>query len=301
MSISGKIKFGFIVLLSLIATQFLVQLSLERETQLRVNAAITKNFIAADVLAEVTTIAQQLRRYEKEYFIYVNDQGGRAKYREEWTDAYDKLNDNLGNMSANVDGVFSVKDTAAFSSWIDALKFYGFEFKSIMDKADAGTIISTEAVVDNVSISGKEAATHPSEVAPNISQATRIANDMIAPGKNRFKEVLDGAQALRKEKAVESAQSVIEISTIFNYATMATFGVFFLGLVVAIYLIYSLPRTVTNTIQKFVEIADKMSKGDLKQVIQSEGVVEFEALSKALERLRVAQAGLLEKLRAKAT
>lgn len=301
MSISGKIKFGFGVLLSFLAMQFFVQLGLDRATQLRVNAAITKNFVAADELAEVATIAQQLRRYEKEYFIYVNDPDGRAKYRKEWTNAYDKLKDNLGKMAADKEGLFSAKDTVAFSNWINALEFYALEFKSIMDKADAGSIIPAATVIEDISVSSKKSATPPPVAAPNIAQATRIANDMIAPGKDRFKEVLDGAQALRKEKAAESAQSVIEISTIFNYATIATFGVFFLGLIVAIYLIYSLPRSVISTIQKFVEIADKISKGDLKQTIQSEGVVEFESLSKALERLRVAQSGLIDRLRAKAS
>jgi methyl-accepting chemotaxis protein len=295
MSISRKIKFGFGVLLALLGTQFVVQQMLAYAIQSRVNTAITQNFAAADALAEITSIAQQLRRFEKEYFIYVNDQSGRAKYRKEWTDAYDKLSDNLAKMAANAGGEFGAGDVTAFSNWMLALKFYGDEFKSIMDKAEAGTILSAAVVAGD---GKKDAAPLP---AANISQATRIANDMIGRGKDRFKEVLDGAQTLRKEKSIASAQSVTEIRTFFSIATVITFAVFFFGLIVAIYLITILPRTVRQAIDGFVGIADKMSKGDLKQVIQAEGVIEFHALAKALERLRVAQAGLLERVRAKAT
>lgn len=295
MSISRKIKFGFAALLALLGMQFVVQQMLDYAIQSRVNTAITQNFAAADALAEITSIAQQLRRFEKEYFIYVNDQSGRAKYRKEWTDAYDKLSDNLAKMAANAGGEFAAGDVTAFSNWMAALKFYGDEFKSIMDKAEAGTILSAAVVAGD---GKKDAAPLP---AANISQATRIANDMIGRGKDRFKEVLDGAQTLRKEKSIASAQSVTEIRTFFSIATVITFAVFLFGLVVAIYLITILPRTVRQAIDGFVGIADKMSKGDLKQVIQAEGVVEFHALAKALERLRVAQAGLLERVRAKAT
>jgi methyl-accepting chemotaxis protein len=303
MSISGKIKVGLGILLAFLAAQFGVSQFLDYATQSKVDTAITKNFAAADSLAELGTVAQQIRRYEKEFFIYVNDEAGRKKYRKEWTDAYEKFSATLAKMSANADGAFSTKDTTAFGSWTKAAQFYGDEFKGIMTKADAGTIVPPPPpVVEEVAKPAKGA---PAPVvvppAPDLSKATKLANDMIGPGKDRFKEVLDGAQALRKEKIAASAQSVTEIRSLFGMATWVTLGVFLLALAVAIYLMISIPRAVRKPIEEFVGIADKMSKGDLKQVIHAEGAVEFEGLSKSLERLRVAQSGLLDKLRAKAT
>lgn len=301
MSITGKIKLGFAALLAFLATQFAVQQLLERATQTNINIAITKNFAAADALAEITSIAQQLRRYEKEFFIYVDDPNGRSKYRKEWTDAYGKLSDNLAKMSANADGAFNSNDISAFASWMQATQFYGDEFRAIMDKADAGSIVPADAGRETTTESAKKDTTYTASVATNFLQATRLANQMIGPGKDRFKEVLEGAQKLRKEKTEKSAQSVIEIQAHFNYAAMITLGIFLAGLALSVYLIISVPRTVRRTINEFVGITDKMSKGDLKQVIEADGVVEFVDLAKALERLRIAQSGLLERLRAKSS
>lgn len=303
MSISGKIKTGLGILLAFLAAQFGVGQFLDYATQSKVDTAITKNFAAADSLAELGTVAQQIRRYEKEFFIYVNDDAGRKKYRKEWTDAYDKLTTNLAKMSSNADGAFSTKDTISFSSWTKATQFYGDEFKGIMTKADAGTIIppAPAPTPEEIAKAAKGAPVAAVPAATDVAKATKLANDMIGPGKDRFKEVLDGAQALRKEKIAASAQSVVEIRSLFTTATLITLGVFLVGLAVAIYLMITLPRAVRKPIEEFVGITDKMSKGDLKQVIHAEGAAEFAGLSKSLERLRVAQSGLLDKLRAKAT
>jgi methyl-accepting chemotaxis protein len=304
MSISGKIKVGLGILLAFLAAQFGVGQFLDYATQSKVDAAITKNFAAADSLAELGTVAQQIRRYEKEFFIYVNDEAGRKKYRKEWTDAYEKFSATLAKMSTNADGAFSAKDSTSFGGWTKAAQFYGDEFKSIMVKADAGTIVPPPPpVVEEPAKPAKGAAAPVAVVAPapDLSKATKLANDMIGPGKDRFKEVLDGTQALRKEKIAASAQSVTEIRSLFTTASLVTLGVFLVGLAVAIYLMITLPRAVRKPIEEFVGITDKMSKGDLKQVIHAEGAAEFEGLSKSLERLRIAQSGLLDKLRAKAT
>jgi hypothetical protein len=95
MSITGKVRFGLAVLLALLAALFVVSFVLDRTTRAAVDTAITKNFAAADELAELGILGQALRRYEKEFFIYADDPAGRAKYRKEWTEAYDKLQSKL--------------------------------------------------------------------------------------------------------------------------------------------------------------------------------------------------------------
>ena len=280
---------------------------MDRATKERVDEAITKNFNAADALADVATQAQAMRRFEKEFFIYINDAPGRAKYRKEWTTAYDSLTKNLDTMIENKAGSFTANDKSAMSSWRAASEFYGQEFKSIMDRADtkAATVTPPAPIIDVVV--AKPAKGAPAAVAvvapPVVIEApnpTRVANDAIGPGKDRFRELIDGSQKLRKEKIAGSAESVASIQKLFTNAGLASLGIFVLALVVAVYLMVSIPKAVTKPIADFVGIADKISKGDVSGVIHADGAVEFQGLSKALERLRVAQFGLLERMRAKA-
>ena len=117
MSITGKIRFGLGLLLAFIILQFVIGQVLDRNTQAEVNTAVTKNFAAADKFAQISVKGQQIRRYEKEFFIYVNDEAGRAKYRKEWTGTFDALNSDLTAMQANKDGVFSSADVSAMGDW----------------------------------------------------------------------------------------------------------------------------------------------------------------------------------------
>jgi methyl-accepting chemotaxis protein len=301
MSISGKIKLGLSIMLAALVLQFALGQILDRRTQEKVNIAVTKNFAAADQLAELGAAGQQIRRYEKEYFIYVNDTTGRTKYRGEWTGTFNKLQTNLGAMQANKDGMFSSQDTVAFQSWMNALEFYGKEFNTIMTRADAGTIVPPAPVVE---VAQPLAKVTPAPVvvvaAPDLSKATKLANDMIGPGKDKFREVLDGTEKMRKAKLVESAASVNEIRKLFSISTYVSLGIFLVGLILAVYLMISIPNAVKKPIEEFVEIADRISKGDTKQAVQATVASEFDGLAKALERLRVAQSGLLDKIRAKA-
>lgn len=305
MSISGKIKFGLSIMLGILVLQFALGQFLDYTAQAKVNAAVTKNFAAAEQLAELGAASQQIRRYEKEYFIYVNDDVGRTKYRGEWTGTFNKLKTSLSAMQANKEGMFSSQDTVAFQSWMNALEFYGKEFNTIMIRADAGTIIPLAPVVEVAQPLAKvtpapAAASAAVLATPDLSKATKLANEMIGPGKDKFREVLDGTEKMRKAKLVESAANVNEIRKLFSISTYVSIGIFLVGLILAIYLMISIPNAVKKPIEEFVEIADRISKGDTKLAVQAAVASEFDGLTKALERLRVAQSGLLDKIRAKA-
>jgi methyl-accepting chemotaxis protein len=299
MSITGKIKVGLSIMLAVLILQFALGQVLDRMAQAKVNTAVTKNFAAADQLAELGAASQQIRRYEKEYFIYVNDDTGRTKYRGEWTGTFNKLKTNLGAMQANKDGVFSSQDTTAFQSWMNALEFYGKEFNTIMTRADAGTIVPPAPVVEVAQPLAKVTPAPVVAAAPDLSKATKLANDMIGPGKDKFREVLDGTEKMRKAKLVESAANVTEIRKLFGISAYVSLGIFLVGLILAIYLMISIPNAVKKPIEEFVEIADRISKGDTKRAVEANVASEFDGLTKALDRLRIAQSGLLDKIRAK--
>jgi methyl-accepting chemotaxis protein len=61
----------------------------------------------------------------------------------------------------------------------------------------------------------------------------------------------------------------------------------------------SIPAAVKKPIAEFVAVADKISKGDVKASLDIETAPEFSLLGAALERLRIAQSGLLDRLRNK--
>jgi methyl-accepting chemotaxis protein len=304
MSISGKIKLGLSILLGVLILQFALGQFLDSSAQLKIDTVVTKNFAAAEQLAELGAASQQIRRYEKEYFIYVNDQTGRTKYRGEWTGIFEKLKTNLTAIQANKDGMFSAQDAITFQSWMNALEFYGKEFNTIMARADAGTIVPVAPIVEPVQPPAKASpasgAAPVAVAAPDLSKATKLANDMIGPGKDKFREVLDGTEKMRKAKLADSAASVSEIRKLFSMSTFASIAIFLVGLALAIYLMIAIPDAVRTSIQEFVEIADRISKGDTKQAVESSAATEFDGLAKALERLRVAQSGLLDRIRAKA-
>jgi methyl-accepting chemotaxis protein len=294
MSITGKIRFGLGLLLAFIILQFVIGQVLDRNTQTEVNIAVTKNFAAADKLAQISVDGQQIRRYEKEFFIYVNDEAGRAKYRKEWTGTFNALKTNLDTMQANKDGIFNATDVSAITEWNSALAFYAKEFNGIMTKADAGNIVPP-VVIEEPKPGVKGAVVVPP--APNLAIATKLANEMIGPGKDKFRSVLDGAEKLRKAKATDSAANVAQITKLFSDAKLVSIGLFALALLIALYLMMSIPAAVKKPIAEFVAAADKISKGDLKASLDIETAPEFSLLGAALERLRIAQSGLLDRLR----
>lgn len=298
MSITGKVRFGLAVLLVLLAAQFLVGFVLDRATRNAVDTAITKNFTAADELAELGLLGQSLRRYEKEFFIYADDTAGRAKYRKEWTESYDKLQGKIDTLQSNRNKNFSTEDVVAFSSWKAAADFYGNEFKNIMQKADSGQLIPAAAPAEQVV--AKSGSAPVAVIVAAAPQTAFVANGMIGPGKDKFRTLLDGTTKMRQAKAAESAKSVVAIRRDFDKASIAQIGVFLLGLVVAAYLMFSIPKSVRAPIDAFVGNVEKMSKGDLKQSIDAPGAKEFATLATSLDRLRIAQSGLVDKLRAKA-
>ena len=133
-----------------------------------------------------------------------------------------------------------------------------------MTKADAGSIVPP-TLVEAPKPAAKGAVGAPAPT-PNLAAATKLANDMIGPGKDKFRGLLGGAEKLRKAKAVDSAANVAQINKLFSTATLVSIGVFVLALLIAA-----------------IETAP-----------------EFSLLDAALDRLRVAQSGLLDRLRNKA-
>jgi hypothetical protein len=177
-----------------------------------IEQAVRHNFAAAGLLSKLQVQAERMRRYEKEMFIYAAVPDKRAKYVKEFDDAYSKLLDLMNQAMGSQQKGFTAEDRKQVVKWSEATAFYGNEFRK--------------------TVGGAEGAATPEQRA---DLAVRLNND-IGPGKDRFREVLDGATKMRESKEKASLEINTEIDNQFGRlnAIVAGLGALFaLGGVVA--------------------------------------------------------------------
>jgi methyl-accepting chemotaxis protein len=303
-SISSRLTAG----LGLIIVFFLVQMALvwwgQDTTRREVVDATRKNTIASSQLSELAVLAQQVRRYEKEYFVYVGNKERREAYTKEWSGTADKIAERLKTMSANTTSAFNEADAAKIRNWIDASEFYGSEMRKIFDSVTtlSGKVDSAAAAA---TVTAEAPAVKPGVKVEPVVVGTPVAmfspvevNGMITAGKDRFSGVLIKGVS---EMSVEKTKQTLALSDLaevgFNrllYAVMLTVAV---GILIAIVLMYTLPRALITPLSKLTASVDDISKGQLETKVDSGGIVEFEGLSKALERMRLGQQTLVERMR----
>jgi hypothetical protein len=130
-----SIRSRLIAGLTLIILFFLAQAALVWWTQNtaknEVVDATRKNTLASSELSQLAVLAQQVRRYEKEYFVYVGNEEKRNGYIKEWTETSDKITNLLSTMSANKGAAFAKSDLTAIANWTSASEFYKSEMLKI--------------------------------------------------------------------------------------------------------------------------------------------------------------------------
>jgi methyl-accepting chemotaxis protein len=250
-----------------------------------------KNTLASAQLSEVAVLAQQVRRYEKEYFVYVGNEERRNSYIKEWTGTFDKINQSLAAMRSNVDKAFDTDDVTKITDWQRAVDFYGAEMQRIFSTVDAQAArISQNAGAPTPA--GAAAASAPAMLSP------MEVNTMIGPGKDRLSGVLiKGVSAMVTEKT----QQTLALSSVaaggFNRVFAGVMLTVVVGIVIALILMLTLPRTVTIPLKNLTVVVDDLSRGKLDTKIETGSVAEFAGLASALERMRVGQQAMLARLR----
>lgn len=276
-SIRGRIVGGLLVLMAFVIGQYALVFYYQESSREEVERAIGRNYAAGTMLSELAITGQAIRRFEKEYFIYHDDDAGRKKYAREWGDTYQKLHAQLSAMEANRDKVFSKEDLAEFAAWAGDLVIYGAEMRKIMEAVDREGV----------------------QAAPGANP-TREVNGLIKLGKDRFANLLKGAVAMERRKAGEAFESSQRVRENFDRLSTLLLGTVIAGVALVAFLVFTLPRAITNPIESLVEAADIMSKGRLDSSIASAGISEFALLERALERMRVTQLAMMERMRRKA-
>lgn len=299
-----SIRSRLIAGLGLIIVFFLLQAALvwwgQASAKRDVVDATRKNTIASSQLSELAVLAQQIRRYEKEYFVYVGNVERRAAYTKEWSETADKIAKRLQTIRSNTDKAFNETDISKVGNWIGASDFYGAEMRKIFGTVtdQAAKVSAVPAPAQPVSAAkGNAPAAAPSEAGVAMLSPVEV-NGMITAGKDRFSGVLiKGVAEMSAEKTKQTLALADVASDGFTQLLIAVLVTVAVGVLIALILMFTLPKAVTNPLDNLTASVDNMSKGNLDVKVDSGGIAEFEGLSKALERMRIGQQALVARMR----
>ncbi len=233
--------------------------------------AIDHDFATSIQISRMAIEGNKLRRYEKEYFIYLGKQEKMEKYQSEWQDSYDKLEAMLHQILSGRSGSWSDEELQDAEIWLSSLKAYGKGFQQVIKDVKSGKLNNTIA-----------------------------ANVAIHNAKQRFKKLLNGTASggeLRYKRASEVTRKIAQSNQMLSIVLIATT---LIGILIAIFMIFKIPAAITNSIKALSEAAEKMSKGDLEQSVPVDKTkAEFLTLATTLERMRISQKTLIHQIREK--
>jgi methyl-accepting chemotaxis protein len=300
-SIQNRLRTG----LSLIVAFFVVQAALVWWAQDGIRRDVvdtTKtNTLASAELSQLAILAQQIRRYEKEYFVYVGNADGRAKYEKEWSGAAAKITAGLDAMG-KASSPFDAAERSKVTEWRQAADFYMAEMRKVFaaatERAGQTALDDTAAGAAPDGAPGAAAKAAAPAVAPVTMLSPIQANDMIKAGKDRFSDVvIKGVAAMSEEKSKATLALGDVANKGFSTLLLGVLATVALGVLIALALLVLLPKSVSAPIETLTQAVDNMSRGALDQAVSARGVVEFDGLAKALDRMRVAQQSLVARMR----
>lgn len=266
-SVSSKLISGFSLLmvfslLYLASSYFLID-----NIKSIVDQAINKQFNTSILISKLAIDGQKLRRYEKEYFIYINNSEKRRKYSTEWSEAKSNIQNRLEVALLDETDTWSATDKIKLKKWLNSLEIYAKVFSDLRNKVRSSEINTT---ID--------------------------ANSAIREGKNAFRVFLKGTDKLGLTKFEHAKTAIAEVDKNFFYINIAIITVLVLGFIFYIMTYVKVTNAVNTPLNILIKSIDKMSKGQLDQIVQQPNIKEFQEIYKGLEQLRIAQQSLVAKI-----
>jgi methyl-accepting chemotaxis protein len=271
MSIHSKLASGFALMIFFVLIQAAVTFIYISKSNKLVDHAIDNSFAQSQFISQLAVDGQKLRRYEKEYFIYVNNDRKREKYYNEWSKAKDSIQSRLTAVINDQSNTWPHYDRNEMEVWRKSLNAYNDGFQTVNKMVLSGRIKDT------------------------IS-----ANVEIRDAKNEFRTYLSGTDKLGKEKLNEAKGFAKEIDADFKMLYLNMFITSAAGILLLITLLQLIPRSIAKPVKELTEAATLMSKGDLNQKINPSKIKEFKTLSETLERMRMSQKTLIDRMLSKA-
>lgn len=186
------------------------------QTQFR--DSVRNDFAAASLLAKIRLHGERMRRYEKEFFIYLTAPAKRANYANEHAEAYKKLLEDVDTALMPSSRAFTDAERERIMQWKQDAIFYVSEFSKLV--ADA-----------------RELPADP----PNASALVIQYNERIKAGKDRFASLLTGSGEMRVEKERSSLEAAQAIEQTFKRLIWVVMGVVGIG-GIAVQLLLNMPR-----------------------------------------------------------
>ncbi len=182
--------------------------------QSQVEESVRRNFVAAGTLARIQLHGERMRRFEKEMFIYVTNPKKRTEYAATFDASARDLLVDLDLALQPAGRSFDDPQRKRIASWKDAALFYMQEFDKLVRHANR---------LDD-----------PQALASAELKSTLDFNGAIGSGKDRFRELLKGAEEMRLAKEKASMQIASEIDREFALLFAAAAGLAALALIIAL-------------------------------------------------------------------
>jgi methyl-accepting chemotaxis protein len=257
-SIKAKLALGVLLVSSLFILISVGSLVVARGTASSVLELMSRAIAGTAEMSQLGFEAQKIRRFEKEYFIYLHDEPKRNAYKEQFNKGAAKISEHVQRMINNRAKLYSDQEVQLFRVWQQSADFYFQEFSAIDTAVQAGTI-----------------------------GGSNDANNAIKAGKDRFAVLLDGVSKevaahddkLRATRALVAKES--------NDATYLLIG-FAAILVIAICgLSLHLYNAIAAPLNRIVSGAEEIAEGRMTFAFGTEAAPEFTRLVTALENLRI--------------
>jgi len=266
MSISRKLYYSFLLLTVFLLVQFAVNFYFNQKKQDLVDSMVTEHEISSH-LAALAIAAQKIRRFEKEYFIYVNNPPKRQHYFEEFIDAQHQINNLLQNLKS--------------------------DFRHSAKKSQESQLLAWEL---STQVYGKAMAQINQSVKQGRLQTVQDANAAIKSGKNKFRVVLEGSeQAI--EEALRLSRSKAEMIRLINRQSLMVSALLLLfSVIIGLIMAKAVPASVVKPLQQLAQAADRISKGHINEPVNVTGSAEISNLAQSIERLQNATFNLIKRV-----
>ncbi|MBT3205330.1 MAG: HAMP domain-containing protein [Gammaproteobacteria bacterium] len=266
MSIRSKLLISFLFLTLLLLTHFIIGYYFtQREHDLVKEMANEHNI--SHQLSQLAISAQKIRRYEKEYFIYLQNTPKRRKYFKDFSDARNEINNILSSLKNTYSKLGKKLDLNRLAAWKISTLSYTAGFEKINEEVMNGII---------------------TDVAE--------ANGAIKESKNKFRSVLSGSMDAIDESFRSSKNKAKLIQDFGATSSLISSSIALISVFIGLVMAFQVPASIIRPLKELSEVANSISKGNLNEKVDIVGSPEIVDLSKSIERLQTATLGLLKRV-----
>ncbi len=266
MSIRFKLLLSFLFITFLIVTLFVIRQYFSIKENNLLHEIVLEHEIST-LLSGLSTAAQKIRRYEKEYFIYVQNPTQRKKYIGEFLEAQEEINQFFLALKTIYTRSNKKSALTTLSEWEVATKHYMSGFATLNERVKNGKIVG---VIE--------------------------ANNAIQEYKDKFRVVLLGTTD-SIQKQYELATGKAERIKQYQNTSSLIFGLIsMISVIVALIISFLIPASIVKPLTQLTNMANGISKGTTSDLGEIKGSAEIEELAKSIIRLQSSTLGLLKRL-----